>query len=214
MEIKRTANAGVLLTLDNERILLDGVSKEVLPYLATPPALYQQLLQDRPDALVLTHSHADHYDASFVSKYLQNTAGPVFGPADIPLCTAQSAAVGNIDIMHIPSRHVGKTEPIGHNSYILQGSKCVWFMGDASPLFWKERYDLPRPDVVIAPYAYVMGVGLQIVKELRAKDLVIVHLPNREYDPFSLWAKVDDAMRADMDLNIHILQIGESAEIA
>ena len=43
MELRRTANAGVLLKLDDVEILLDGVCQEVKPYLATPPAEKEKL---------------------------------------------------------------------------------------------------------------------------------------------------------------------------
>ena len=43
MQIRRTANAGVLLTLDNVSILLDGVCRVYSPYLAPPPAVLEEL---------------------------------------------------------------------------------------------------------------------------------------------------------------------------
>ena len=159
MDIKRTANAGVLLQLDGVRILLDGVCREEFPYLGTPETERSELLQNPPDGLLLTHGHADHYDPSFVSAYLQKAAGPVLGPADIPFCTGQSGHVGQARITALPSRHIGKTAPMEHLSFILEGSTCVWFLGDASPLQWRGREDLPKPDVLIAPYAYAFGSG-------------------------------------------------------
>ena len=67
MEIRRTANAGVLLTLDDTKILLDGVSREVKPYLATPPAEKEKLLSSWPNAVAFTHYHEDHCDSSYAN---------------------------------------------------------------------------------------------------------------------------------------------------
>lgn len=191
MEIKRTANAGVLLRLDGKQILMDGVCREVKPYPATPPRVREHLLRELPDALLVTHSHADHYDAAFVSEYLQKTAGPVLGPADIPFCSMEACYVGDVKITPVASRHIGKTEPIGHMSFILEGSRCVWFLGDASPLLWQARGDLPKPDVMIVPYAYGMGSGWEICKKLGAQSVVLLHLPERAADPYGLWDAVE-----------------------
>lgn len=213
MEIKRTANAGVLLTLDGKRILMDGVCREVKPYPATPPDIKEDLLKCLPDALVVTHRHKDHYDAPFVSEYVQKAAGPVLGPADIPFCTAETVNVGSVKIIPVVSRHIGKTEPLGHMSFILEGSKCVWFLGDASPLLWKDRTDLPRPDVIIAPYAYAIGSGWNICKKLGAADVVLLHLPPRAEDPYGLWQAVEDTTANGDGPNLHIPAMGETTTL-
>ena len=212
MEIKRTANAGCLLTLDGKKILLDGVCREVKPYPATPPQIREDLLRDLPDGVLVTHRHKDHYDASFVSAYVQNAAGPVLGPADIPFCTRETASIGNVRILCIPSRHIGKTEPMGHMSFVLQGSKCVWFLGDASPLLWKNREDLPRPDVMIVPYAYAISSGWDICKQLGTKDVVLLHLPPREEDPFGLWNAVEETVTEAFP-RLHIPKMGERISV-
>ncbi len=210
MEIKRTANAGVLLGLGGKRILIDGVCREIKPYLATPPQMREALLKELPDALLFTHSHTDHYDAAFVSEYLQKTAGPVLGPADIPFCSAQTCQIGDVQIMPVPSRHIGKTELIGHISFVLKGSRCVWFLGDASPLFWKGATDLPCPDVMIGPYAYGMGSGWEVVKRLGAKEVVLLHLPMRDNDPYGLWPEVERTAGQAWDIRVHFPEMGES----
>jgi len=213
MEIKRTANAGVLLRLDGKKILMDGVSRAVYPYPATPPQIKKELLQDLPDALLITHRHEDHYDAAFVSEYMKNPAGPVMGPADIPFCREMPKRVGDIRITPVISRHIGKTEPMGHMSFVLEGSQCIWFLGDASPLLWKNRNDLPRPDVMIVPYAYGMGSGWEICKQLGAKNIVLLHLPPRDADPYGLWAAVEAAAGQGNGPALYIPAMGETVII-
>ena len=191
MDIKRTANAGVLLRLDGIKILLDGVCREVAPYPATPPEIRRVLLQDPPDVLVYTHKHDDHYDAAFVSDYLQKTAGPVLGPADIPFCSPESLRLADVTITPVDSNHMGKTEPMGHRSYIIQGSKCIWFMGDASPMQMKKMTGFPKPDVLIVPYAYAnTPASWEMTKAVCAGTVVLLHLPEREKDPDGLWQQV------------------------
>ena len=214
MEIKRTANAGILLKLDGVKILMDGVCNAEYPYLGTPDQLRTALLQDAPDALLITHRHEDHYDATFVSDYLQKAAGPVLGPADIPFCDVQTAAAGNVRITPIPSRHIGKTEPMGHVSFVLQGTKCVWFTGDASPLQWKNREDLPKPDVLIAPYAYAIGSGWEITKALMPQTVILLHLPEKDADPYRLWQAVEDTTGQGNGPKLYLPAVGQSVAFA
>ena len=210
MLIERTACAGVLLTLDGKRILMDGVCREVKPYPATPPQIRAELLQDLPDMLLFTHKHDDHYDGAFVSEYLQKAAGPVLGPADIPFCSQEAKTLGGIRVTPVVSRHIGKTEPIGHMSFILEGSRCVWFLGDASPLLWKNRGELPQPDVMIVPYAYGMGSGWEICKKVGTTAVVLLHLPPKEQDPYGLWEAVEFTTQAETTPQLYIPAMGQT----
>ena len=213
MEIKRTANAGVLLRLDGKQLLLDGVCREVKPYLATPDSLRQDLLHMAPDVVAFTHAHQDHYDPLFVSDYLQNTAGPIMGPADIPFSTQETIQTGTVTILPVDSNHMGKTEPMGHRSYIITGSKCVWFMGDASPLHWLERTDLPRPDVLIAPYGFAIGRGWEITKALGPGMILLLHLPDRRDDIYGLWDAVEHTVSCQSHPVVLIPKMGETVRI-
>ena len=214
MEIKRTANAGVLLRLDGKSILLDGVCGEVKPYLATPAAERDALLKGAPDAVAFTHTHEDHYDAAFVSAYAKKAAGPILGPADIPFSTANTVKLGTVRITQIPTQHIGKTGALGHHSFIIEGSQCVWFVGDASPLQWKKLSNLPKPDVLIAPYAYAIGSGWQVSAQLGAGAVVLLHLPQRQNDPYGLWQAVEETTGKEGGPQLYIPDMGQTLHIA
>ena len=166
MEIRRTANAGVLLKLDGVSILLDGVCREVNPYLATPPEEREELSRCLPDVVAFTHTHKDHYDPGFAAFYSERTNGVILGPED---CRGiqSSVTVRGVTVMPIKSRHIGKAgQTVKHYSFIVSGTKCVWFLGDASPLQWRQTEDLPKPDVVIVPYAYaITDTAWQITRQ-------------------------------------------------
>ena len=189
MEIQRTANAGVLLKLDGVSILLDGLCDGIDIYLPTPPAIADSLLVNLPDVLAFTHNHPDHYSEALLLPYRKQNLRPIYGAEYLPM---EELRIGDVTITPVPSRHIGKTEPgLSHHSLIIQGSKCVWFMGDAAPLQWKNRTDLPKPDVLIAPYAYANTRAAWELSNTLADKIVLLHLPERNNDPYGLWQAVE-----------------------
>lgn len=201
MELMRTANAGILLKMDETSILLDGVCRPYANYLGTPDGLREQLLQNPPDALAFTHRHPDHCDAAFAEAFAQNTHCPIFW-AEEP----RPKRVGNLEIIPIPTRHMGREE-IAHVSYVVRGSQCVWLVGDASPLarFPKE---LPKPDLLIIGFAHACAPTIwKRTKGYGAKKILLLHLPDRAQDPRRLWNAVEEATAGDPDL--YIPSIGE-----
>lgn len=193
MELTRTANAGVLLKLDGVTILMDGVCREVKPYPATPPEIKARLTENIPDVVAFTHAHKDHYDPGFAAQVLQKN-GVIFGPAD---ChgTMEQATVGNVRITPLFGRHIGAAgKTTLHASFILEGSKCIWFTGDAAPSQWRGR-NLPKPDVLIVPYAYCnTSAAWAATQALGAETVVVLHMPEKENDTIGLWDAVEQTV--------------------
>ncbi len=176
--------------MDGVSILLDGVCKELPPYLGTPEEIRATLIEQLPDALMFSHRHEDHYDETFAKTYADKTLRPVCGP-ELSHFEA-GIMVGGLKILAVPSRHIGKTD-VMHNSFVIAGSQCVWFLGDAAPSEFKGREDLPKPDVVIAPYAYATTpAAWKITTSLGATTVVLLHLPRKEEDPYGLWKAVEE----------------------
>ena len=191
MQLRRTANAGILLSLDGVRILMDGVCREVKPYPATPPEIKAELMGNFPDAVAFTHGHKDHYDPGFAAAFRQ-TNGVILGAADCH-SSMEPMQVGGVRITPVPSRHIGiagKTTP--HASFIVEGSRCLWFLGDAAPTQWRGREDLPKPDVLLVPYAYATTPSAwELTQSLGAEKVVMLHLPERKDDEIGLWAAIE-----------------------
>lgn len=204
MHIRRTANAGVELTLDGTKLLLDGVCPAYGPYLGTPGALRQELLREPADALAFTHYHPDHYDREFTEAFTAQTHRPVLGPV------GQVLRIGSLTVTAIPSRHIGpagKNTP--HVSYCIAGSRRVWFMGDASPLQFRDRL-LPAPDVLIAPFAYAATEAAWNMTKA-ASHVILLHMPVREQDASGLWEAVEKTTAGSAILRIP--EIGEDCSI-
>lgn len=197
MQLRRTANAGVLLRLDGVNILLDGVCREVKPYPATPPEVKAELTDHFPDAAAFTHSHKDHYDPAYATAFAQ-AGGVIFGPES---CHGkmEPGTVGTVKITPIPSRHIGIAgKTVTHASFVLEGSRCVWFLGDAAPTQWRGKEDLPKPDVLIVPYAYATTpAAWALTQSLGAKTVVMLHLPERELDDIGLWNAIEATVGED-----------------
>ena len=207
MELQRTANAGVLLKLDGVSILLDGLCDKVGGYLPTPPDIASRLLEDLPDILAFTHSHPDHQSEALLLPYRKQNLRPILGPESLRLGAVR---VGKVTITAVESRHLGKTEPgLQHVSFIIEGSRCVWFVGDAAPLQWKNREDLPRPDVLIVPYAYANTKAAWDLTTSLAKQVVLLHLPPREADSYGLWNAVEQTTKDNAGVTLWIPHMGE-----
>jgi len=205
----RTANAGVLLRLDGASILLDGVCREVDPYPATPLWIKEQLLSQLPDAVCFTHLHKDHFDRDFARTYTDRTGRAILGPEGVG--TADHCQVGSVQILGVPTRHIGAAgAATKHMSFVLTGSKCIWFLGDASPLQWKGNVELPKPDVVMAPYAYfTTQKGWSCLRSFGAAANVLLHMPTRENDTLGLWPAIDSVVGASSGSTPIHLDVGQ-----
>lgn len=205
MKLLRTCNAGILLELDGATILLDGICEEYAPYLPVPVELYRQLTESFPDALAFTHRHEDHYEASYAEAYQKATLRPVFEPESSLL-----GQVGNVKLQGVPTRHIGKYD-IPHAGFVIEGSKTLWFTGDASPMSWKRLEGLPKPDVAVITYAFAITESAwRQVKSWGAERIVLLHLPDRGNDPHGLWPMVESVTAGDPALLIP--KIGEELE--
>ena len=211
MKLTRTANAGFLLELDGAVIGLDSVCLAVSPYLATPPSERDRVTNAAPDLLAYTHSHYDHFDPDFAQRF----TGPILGPVatalpgkTIPLAPV---TVKDVRITPVTTRHIGKSDlSEGHCSFIIEGSRCIWFTGDAGPVQLNALAVFPKPDVLIAPFAYATTPSAQrMVHASGAKELVLCHLPLREQDPDGLWPAVE-AMLPGFGIPVRIPDIGET----
>ncbi len=192
MKIKRTANAGVLIELDGTTVLLDGVCDELSPYLGTPDDIRHELGTDFPDVVAFTHRHKDHYDEAYAKDYETKTLRSILGPE----CPALSNA-GNISLNAVVTRHIGKAD-VMHVSFVITGSKCIWFMGDASPLELRKLENQPKPDVLIAPYAYASTPSAwRKTRATGAEKIIILHMPKHDNDPFELWSSVEATMQGE-----------------
>lgn len=216
MEIRRTANAGVLLTLDDVKILLDGVCREVEPYPATPPEIRQELLSSPPDAVLFTHNHEDHFDPA----YCQAVKRPVLATAQTTQelsgveLLPNEVTIGKLRVIAVPTRHMGHYgKTTEHQSYIVQGSRTVWFLGDASPTELRKLAAFPKPDVLMIPYPYISTpAAIKMVETYLPCKIVLLHMPLSENDPEGIWESAAEGME-HLKAYLYVPQMGETMKI-
>ena len=187
MEITRTANAGILLTMDGTQLLLDGVCREVAPYLGTTPAQWQQLTSNLPAAVAFTHTHADHFHPDYAQVYKTATGGDCILPGREGECE-----VAKLRLAAVPTRHLGKAGGAeNHCSYVVRGSKTLWFMGDAAPGQLKLMEKFPKPEVLVVPFGFLLSdSAIALVKTYLPCAIVLVHMPDKNHDPEGIWDAV------------------------
>ncbi len=220
MRWTRTANAGGLLEADGRRVLLDGVCQGLDGYEGTPPELLERLLETKLDLIAFTHCHRDHFLAPFVREYLRRRPGtPVAGPADLVRAlapypvTEEPVNLGDLQIHPVPTRHIGAAfRTVPHFSFVLRTSgACLWFTGDAAPTQRVSPEALPRPDVLLAPFAYAATeAGWRAAELTGAKELVLLHMPRRVKDPAGLWPAVEAVLSRRDTISVRIPAMGET----
>jgi L-ascorbate metabolism protein UlaG (beta-lactamase superfamily) len=213
MQLRRTANAGFLLTLDGMTIAMDGVCLEVTPYQATLPAERAKLLAAPPDLLAYTHFHEDHFDPGFAAAF----RGPILGTDQVAQLLPDKAVslgpvtVGSVTVTPVATRHIGAYgATTSHQSLVVEGSSKVWFMGDATPAQLKQLMPFGKPRVLIAPFAYATTPSaLRTVNEAAPEYLVLTHLPLKNNDPSALWDAVA-AQLSGFSMPVLIPELGET----
>lgn len=202
MEIKRTANAGVLIKSNGTSVLLDGFCTPPLPFLATPNEIKEEILSSLPNIVGFTHKHYDHFDADFADYYSKTTGEKVILEPDI--CVQK----GDVKVISVKTRHLGKSQ-VSHVSFVvLAENKCIWFSGDAAPVSLLGL-GLPKPDILIVPFAYVnTESSLKNTLKSGASNILVVHMPNKENDAYNVYETVENTIKEKKE--VKILQLGET----
>ena len=202
MNIRLTANAGVLIDLDGLRILLDGVCEATEHYLGTPDDIKGEFVENLPDAVGFTHRHSDHFDEDYANLYNSKTLRPILGSE------CSRLEVDNVKLTAIPTRHLGKSDAL-HFSFIIEGSRRIVFMGDASPSELSKLSAFSSPDLIIVPFAFLnTEATFKKLKAFGAKEIVAVHMPDPENDPYGIWEMVKNTTK---DENVrHFSKIGDT----
>jgi len=97
MKITWIGQAGLLIETENKKIIIDPYLSDSV--MALDPAKHrrvpvlEQLFDIKPDIMLFTHNHLDHYDPETVEKYItKDTCITVLAPARFGTQFERSAA--------------------------------------------------------------------------------------------------------------------------
>lgn len=204
LTITALANAGVMLSDGQGAVLIDALFRDgVEGYARLEQAERARLEKGQPpyDAvrlLLVTHWHADHFDAGAVGAFLAKNrrahavlaaqvAATLTDRTRVEVRTPEHGQTSRAEVngfpvsvvrlAHNPSRnfpdeHVGQAVRIA--------GRLVLHVGDADPKAenFKAAEPLAPVDVAIVPYWYLLSeTGRAIVRDqLRARNVVAVHV--------------------------------------
>jgi L-ascorbate metabolism protein UlaG (beta-lactamase superfamily) len=160
--LRYVANAGVLVTVEGRRFLIDAPIRDGIPPYATSPADERARLEgasapyDGVDAILITHWHEDHFSPEAVAAHLTRNARAVLisSPevvarvravaADLPVervrgilpapGQAEAVTVGSVTVRVLRIRHnPTRRLPEQHVGFLVGEAAPVLHVGDADP---------------------------------------------------------------------------------
>ena len=161
-QLRYVANAGMLLTLEGRKFLIDAPIREGIAPYATSPENERRLLEganppyDIVDAILITHWHEDHFSADAVAAHMaRNTRAVFISSAEVvervrtvaPNLPAtrfhavvpdpgasQQVDVGGVAVRVLRIRHnPTRRLPEQHVGFLIGTANPVLHVGDADP---------------------------------------------------------------------------------
>ena len=166
-------HATTLVEMSGTRILTDPVFRHRFRMLKRRSAMPEGSIDLRGlDAVVLSHMHFDHMDYPSLRMIPDDT--PIIAPFGaarylerriahevVEMKVGETVSIGGIEIHATPAQHEsGFYWPIWHPktvlSYVLRGSRTVFFVGDTALFDMRELGDMYDIDLAMLP---VWGFG-------------------------------------------------------
>ena len=160
LDVRYVANAGVLLTIDGRKILIDAPIRDGIPPYTTPSADERARLEaarppyDGIAAILITHWHEDHFSPDAVAAHLRSSARTVLissrevvdrvrqaGP-DLPAARFRpvtpapgSSTVAELEGLRVHVLRIrhnpARRLPAEHVGFLVQGTRTALHVGDA-----------------------------------------------------------------------------------
>jgi L-ascorbate metabolism protein UlaG (beta-lactamase superfamily) len=158
------SNAGVLVELDDQKILIDSLCNSTIPLYRNPPAATREQMIlgvspfDNIDCLLFTHHHSDHFDPEGAAVFLRHhkeafiisTSAVISQISDqlshmeskrlVALDTTgevlQDIQINGIKIRSVAMRHDGEQyRDVPNLAYLIAAAgKKILHVGDAKPI--------------------------------------------------------------------------------
>ena len=197
MHISLLCNAGLALTQKEQTLLVDVPNKSVKPFFGLSESVKEAILNrmqpyDKVCGLCYTHTHPDHCDMSFLTKYHNRWSDiPIYYPTKQTEQGSVTIGVFNLEYCPIPHAPMDEAVPPHTALFIKAGENTVYVAGDAvldpsqhrdflnnrkaNAAFWNSMY-LSRPET------------RQLLQQSAEKNY-IYHMPAEQTDSFGIWKK-------------------------
>ncbi|MBQ0732704.1 MBL fold metallo-hydrolase [Aquimarina celericrescens] len=207
ISITYTGNMGVYISGSQFSVLIDGLhTKYGDDYLFPTDSLVNKITtQLRPDAILFTHYHGDHYNSELSEKYLKtNHKSVLFGPEQVTKSIGnlknniytigtkdyikQNFNLGNTRITGLKIDHAGKKHLSVENvGYILNiDNKKILHVGDTDwlvelNLFPQLKLSDEAIDIAILPYWMLLhdNASVLIQKYINPEHVIATHISPR-----------------------------------
>lgn len=203
MKFQYVSNAGIIFNVDKKIIGIDCLCKDYSKlYQDTSPQIREEL---KPDILIFTHEHEDHFCADYVKEawernlnlqiYSTKKVIGILQETNIPLTNIHEVGERNmldkdgLNILVVESVHEGDQYADIQNLTLLIRieDKHLVITGDAMPckeLFKKISAWSPCIDWFFAPFPYVgLRSTRKLMKEyLDMNNIFVLHQPCKEAD--------------------------------
>lgn len=223
IRVTLSANAGVAIEIGTARIWVDALHQTSVPGFSTLQdrqvrELWTADAFQRPDAMVYTHCHPDHYSAELTEEAHRRWPGArLFLPEEqlpgqeLLSGTAPAAAVGNAALQffrlphesavyrHIP--HYGLTISCGGDTVLLPGD-CAVAAPELLPWVQGRHYRLA---LLNFPWATLRKGRDFMEQSLSAEHIVLYHLPFAEDDTEGFRHAAETAAQQLRGAQIHIM---------
>lgn len=197
-------NMGVHIAGDKSSVLIDGLhTKYGEDYLFPSKELVKSIRTNfRPDAILFTHRHGDHFNAELSTTYLQsNEKALLFGPQQVTSkiqsfedriftittkdYSKQTINAGNIKVTGFKINHAGKRHiTIENVGYIIHiKDKNILHVGDTDWMSEIKLFDhlhlvKENIDIAIIPYWMLLHENaLSLVKKhIKPQNIIATHI--------------------------------------
>lgn len=203
MKFQYVSNAGIIFEVDGRQIGIDCLCKDSSKlYQDTPSQIREEL---KPDILIFTHEHEDHFWAEYVKEVWERNPSLTINSTknvieklregNIPSINLQQ--MGDTDVVYLDPIHIKFMQSIheGEQYSDIQNltllikieDKHLVITGDAMPckeLFERISAWSSHIDWFFAPFPYVgLRSTRKLMKEyLDIKNIFVVHQPRKEAD--------------------------------
>ncbi len=166
--ITYVSNAGILLNINNKKILVDGLCvSRISIYKSTPTEICNKIIEGFPpfdniDNMLITHKHSDHFNANLTCRFLENNINTVVISSrevisNIKSCNPnlpfinlielnplahniERINIDGVDIIAMSMIHDGKEYmDVTNLTFLIDYGIKILHLGDAAPI--KENFE-------------------------------------------------------------------------